>query len=222
VMATQNDVPYTSGDFAAIARAVKLDLIFVVKKGRFSSFQDVIKEEKQKPGSLTYASWGAKSISHMAGELVNLEMGIKMQHVPFTGGAKALAAVLGGHVDVIISTLSTCMPNIRAGNLACLAIASDSRVGDLPQIPTIKELGYPEVVIVGSDGFVTGSKVPKERLAIIRAAFEKSIKDPDIDEALKKAGMIPAYLSGENYQKWLASNLAVMEKIAAKAGIMKD
>jgi tripartite-type tricarboxylate transporter receptor subunit TctC len=219
LLATESNVPYTLKDFSGVARAVTIPIIFVTKKGRFATLQDVIKEAKQKPGVLTYSSWGAKSTSHLIGELFNQVAGIKLKHVPFSGGGKQMAAMLGGHVDMAISTPSTTMPHIRGGNLIGLAITSNSREVELPEVATMKELGFPEATFVSFDGFAAGSKVPKDRLAIINAAFEKSIKDPEVQELLKKNGMPAAYLNGEDYDKLLANNLSFMKKIADSAGI---
>lgn len=212
-------IPYTLKEFSGLARAAIVPLVVVTKKGRFENFESLVKEAKQKPGVIMFGSWGSKSTSHIVGELINQEMGIKMKHIPFDSGAKSLVAVLGGHIDIAVSTPSTSLSNLKAGTITALAVTTPNRVDDIPEAPTLKELGYPDATFASYDGFVTSSKVPKERLAILQSAFEKSMKDPEVQEALKKFGMVPAFLSGKDYEAFLASNLDTLKKVATKAGI---
>ena len=130
-----------------------------------------------------------------------------------------MTAVLGGHIDMAVSTISTSISNLRAGTLAGLAVTTASRVEDVPDVPTMKELGYPDATFASYDGFMTSSKVPKDRLAIILDAFEKSLKDIEIQSAIKKAGMVPGFLSGPEYDAFLASQLDLLKRVANKAGI---
>jgi tripartite-type tricarboxylate transporter receptor subunit TctC len=212
-------IPYSLKDISGIARAVIVPLVVVTKKGRFENFESLVKEAKQKPGMIMFGSWGSKSTSHIMGELINQVTGIKMKHIPFDSGAKSLVAVLGGHIDIAISTPSTSLSNLRAGTITALAVTSPNRLDDIPGVPTLKELGYPEATFTSYDGFITSSKVPKERLAILQVAFEKSLKDIEVQEALKKAGMVPAFLSGKDYEAFLESNLEMLKEVAIKAGI---
>ena len=219
LLATSDKIPYTLSEFSGIARAVIVPLVVFTKKGRFENFEGLVKEAKQKPGMIMFGSYGAKSSVHMLGELLSQVIGIKMKHVPFDGDSKAFVGVLGGHVDIGITTPSTILANLKAGTITVLAVATPNRLENLPDAPTLKELGYPEATFTAYDGFVTSSKVPKERLTIIQSAFEKSLKDPEVNEALKKAGMFPGFLSGKDYDAFLASNLDILKQTAAKAGI---
>jgi tripartite-type tricarboxylate transporter receptor subunit TctC len=219
ILATSDKIPYTLKDFAAIGRAAIVPLVLFTKKGRFETFADFVKEAKQKPDVIMFGSFGAKSSTHMLGELVSQVCGVKMKHVPFEGDSKAFVAVLGGHVDIGISTPTTILSNIKAGGVTALAAATPNRLENLPDVPTLKELGYPDATFVAFDGFVASSKVPADRLSIIQAAFERALKDPEVQEGLKRGGMVPGYLSGKEYDSFLASTLETLKKTAAKAGI---
>lgn len=223
ILATSEKIPYRLEEFSGIARAVIVPHVFVSQKGRFENFESFIKEVKQKPGVMTFGSWGAKSTAHIMGELISQIAGLKMKHVPFDGGAKGLAAVMGGHIDVAITTPSTSLSNLRAGTLTGLAVSSENRLeGLLPDIPTLAELGYSQASFYSFDGFGISSKVPLERLSIIRSAFEKVIKDPETQEALKKAGMIPNILIGNDYDAFLLKNLSIVKNVAIKADLIKN
>jgi tripartite-type tricarboxylate transporter receptor subunit TctC len=213
------NIPYTLKDFSGLARAATLPFCIVTKKGRFENFEGFVKEAKQKPGTLAFASYGAKGASHIMGELINQVAGIKVKHVPFDSGAKAAVGALGGHVDIAILTTGSALSNVKAGTLTALAVSSENRAADYPDTPSLKELGYAKATFITFDGFVTSSKVPAEQLSIIQSAFEKSIKLPEIQEGLKKGGMIPGYLSGEEYDVFLKKSLDIMNQVAIEAKI---
>jgi tripartite-type tricarboxylate transporter receptor subunit TctC len=168
-----------------------------------------------------YGSYGAKGASHILGELVLQSAGIRMKHIPFEGEAKEFVAVLGGHVDVAFSTAAIVSANIKNGTITALAVAGPNRSEKFPDVPTLKELGYPEAVLSAYDGFITSSKVPADRLSILRDAFQKGINDPTIQESLKNFSYMPGYLNGKEYETFLADNLDVVKKTAIKAG-MRD
>jgi tripartite-type tricarboxylate transporter receptor subunit TctC len=211
--------PYSLDDFAPVARAVVNPLLIVTKKGRFANLDAMIKEAKEKPDTITFGSWGVKSPGHLYGELLAQTAGIKIRHIAFDGGSKAMLSALGGHTDLAIVTIPTAKSNVKAGQLTALAITGDARDDDLLDVASIKELGLPGAVYVSFDGFVAGAKVPKERLAIIRDAFQKALNDPKVRDELKKAGSDPGYLSAADYDVFLKRNLETLKRIATKAGI---
>jgi tripartite-type tricarboxylate transporter receptor subunit TctC len=222
LLATSKQVPYQLKDLSGIARGTVYTLVLYTKKGRFENFADLVKEAKQKPDGIKYASFGSKSASHFFGELINQELNIKMKHIPFDGESKVVPAVLGGHIDVGIGSPVTTVSNLKAGTITVLAQAGKDRWPDLPDVPTIAELGYKGATFEAFDGFVTSSKVPTDRLSILQAAFEKALSDPEVQQQIKRTGQNPGYLSGRDYDALLANNLKMLEKVAAKAGIQKD
>jgi len=222
LLATSLKIPYSLNDFSSIARTVRLPLIIIAKKGRFNDFAAFIKEAKDKPNTLTFASWGANSSSHLTGELIAQVAGVKLKHVPFQGGTKSMVAVMGGHTDIAVATLTTCLPNIRAGNLVVLAVSSKTRAKDVPEAPTLAELGFPNATYEAYDGLVASSKVPRERLVILQQAAEKSLKDPDVQKAMEKIGLDPFYMSGAEYDALLAKSLDLLKQIVQGAGIARN
>jgi tripartite-type tricarboxylate transporter receptor subunit TctC len=222
LLATRTNLTYSLNDFSAIARTVRLPLIIVAKKGRFNDFASFIKEAKEKPNTLSFASWGTNSSSHLIGELIALVSGIKIKHVPFQGGTKGMVAVLGGHTDIVVATLSTCLPHIKAGTLTCLAVSSRIRSKDVPDAPTLTELGFGDATYEAYDGLVTGSKVPKERITILQNAVEKSLKDQEVQKALEKVGLEPMFMSGPDYDALIAKELERLTRVVRDAGIMKE
>lgn len=219
ILAIGKKTPFSLDDVAGLARGVTNTLVIVAKKGRFENFQDLAKAAKDKPGSISFASWGNKTPSHFYVEMLAQQLGTKVKHIAFDGGAKAMVAAMGGHVDAAVVTVTTAKTNIQAGNLVALAVTSEERAEALPEVPSIKEAGLPEAVYVSFDGFITGSKVPADRLEMLQGAFAKALNDPQIQAELRKTGSDPAYLSGAAYDAVLRSNLKILRETATKAGI---
>lgn len=219
VLAIGQKPPYSLDDVAPVARGVVNPLLVVTKKGRFASLDAMIREAKAKPDTITFGSWGVKSPGHIYGELLAQSAGIKLRHIAFDGGSKAMLSALGGHVDLAVVTIPTAKSNVKGGQLTALAITGDQRDDDLADVATIKELGLPDAVYVSFDGFMMGSKVPKERQAVIRDAFQKALNDPKVRDELKKAGSEPGFLNGPDYEAFLKRNLETLKRVATKAGI---
>lgn len=211
---------YTLDDIATLGMSTTNTLALVSAPGRYAGFEGFLKELKEKPAeSVSMASWGPKSPSHFYIELLAQQLGAKVLHVPFEGGNNAMLGAMGNHVDVAVVTAATALPSVRSGKLEVLAVTSAERASDLPDVPSIKELGYPDAVYVSFDGFATSSKVPADRLQILRSAMAKVLQDPEYQQAIKKLGADPKFLSGEQYDAFVRENLEKLRNVAAIAGI---
>ena len=219
-LATNDDAPYSLKNFSGIVRSDLSYILMVTKKGRFKSFDELLKKAK-KSNTLTFASWGTNSMSHLFGEFINWQFGIKMKHVPFAGGAPAMAAALGGHVDVALVSEHTAISNIKAGTLTCLLVSGEERAKSLPNSPTLRKFGLDKKVQIPEiyEGFVTSSKVPEERVAILSRAYVKALNDPEVKKVMLKRGMIPAPLTYKEYDIYLKNMLNTLEEIAGKVGL---
>lgn len=204
---------YTLDDVSALARATINPLILVAKKGRFASFEAFVKEAREKPDTITFGTWGLRSPAHFYGEMIGQQIGGKLRHIPFDSGSKAMLAALGGQIDVAVATAATAKSNINAGQLMGLLVSTDYKLPDIPSVESIKTLGYPNAVYVSFEGFVTGSKVPPDRVAILRQAFDKILNDPKVKGALADGGAEPGYQSGPQYEQHLRRNLVTLSEI---------
>ena len=206
---------YTLDDVSSLARATINPLLLVAKKGRFASFEAFVKEAREKPDTITFGTWGQRSPAHFYGEMIGQTIGGKLRHIPFDSGSKAMLAALGGQIDVAVATAATAKANINAGTLIGLLVSTDYKLMDIPSVESIKTLGYPNAVYVSFEGFVTGSKVPADRVAILRQAFEKILNDPKVKAALADGGAEPSYQSGPQYEEHLRKNLVTLSSIMA-------
>ncbi|MGB6103105.1 MAG: tripartite tricarboxylate transporter substrate binding protein [Pusillimonas sp.] len=217
-----NKPNYTIDDATGLGRAIINPLLLVSKKGRFENFEAFVKEAKEKPDTLTFATWGPRSPAHFYGEMIAQSAGIKIRHIPYDSGSKAMLAALAGQVDVAVSTVATSKEQIHAGGLTGLFVSTADRLPDLPDIQSITALGHPNAVYVSFEGFVTSSKVPADRINVLRQAFAQILNDPKTKSALASAGGVPSYMDGPQYDEFLRKNLDTLRDIAATVKIDED
>lgn len=179
-------------DLAPITMGVNFPNVLVVNASKgIKTFAEFIAYAKKNPGQLDYASTGAGSASHLAGELMDDMAKIETVHVPYKGGAPALQDLLGGRVAMYYSTLSTSQPYIDNGKLIPLATTGPKRLPQLPKVPTIAESGYPGYSATNWYAFVASSKVPAPLLERWNAELVKVLRSPDVAADLNKHGMPP-------------------------------
>lgn len=179
-------------DLAPITMGVNFPNLLVVNADLgIKTFADFIAYAKKHPGKLDYASTGAGSASHLAGELMDDMAKIDTVHVPYKGGAPALQDLLGGRVALYYSTLNTAQAHIDNGKLIPLASTGAQRLPQLPKVPTIAESGYPGYSASNWYAFVASSKVPTPLLERWNTELVKVLKSPDVVAELNKHGMPP-------------------------------
>jgi tripartite-type tricarboxylate transporter receptor subunit TctC len=179
-------------DLAAVSGGVNFPNVLVAHKALgVKNLAEFVALEKKKPGSLDFASTGAGSASHLAGELFNQRAGIEMVHVPYKGGAPALQDLLGERVASYFSAPPTAMPHIEAGKLVPLATTGPSRPAYLPNIPTVAEAGYPGFEALNWYAFVAPGKTPEPLLDRWNQEIVKVLNDAEVKAALNQHGLTP-------------------------------
>jgi tripartite-type tricarboxylate transporter receptor subunit TctC len=153
------------------------------------SVPELIAYAKANPGKLTIASAGVGSPHHLIGEFFRERAGISITHVPYKGAVQYIADLLGGQVDLAISTITPALPHVQAGRLRPLGVSSATRSSALPDVPTIAEQGLPGFDEKPWTCFVTNAGVPPAVLEKLRAAYKTTIEDPEVAAALRKAGI---------------------------------
>src|SRR5690606_18601863 len=148
-LALKKQLPYDPvGSFESIAKLHELPLLMVTGPAlSVTSFDDFIKRVKTQDENYTFASAGPGSVSHLAGEVMKIELNTPMTHIPYKGGGAAMPDLLSGQVHSMLETIPNTLPHVRAKRLQALAITSEARPKDLPDVPTVKELGYPGLSI---------------------------------------------------------------------------
>ncbi|MXN31815.1 tripartite tricarboxylate transporter substrate binding protein [Delftia sp. CH05] len=198
-------------DLAPISGGVNFPNVLVVHKGAgVKTLAEFVAKARKNPGTVDYASTGAGSASHLAGELFNQRAGIDMVHVPYKGGAPALQDLLGERVTSYFAAPPTALPHIEAGKLIPLATTGLTRPAYMPDIPTVAEAGYPGVEALNWYAFVAPGKTPKPMLDRWNTEIVKVLNDPGVKDALNKHGLTPqpttraefAAFMKKEYEQW--------------------
>jgi tripartite-type tricarboxylate transporter receptor subunit TctC len=151
------------------------------------SIADIVRMAKEKPGQITYASFGTGGMAHLAMVQFELRGGVKLTHVPYKGGAPALADVMGGHVPLYFSGINSVLPHLKTVRLRAIAVSSTSRSRALPHVPTVAET-YPDFEAGVTPAVWLPARTPPEIVSRLHAALVKVINTPKFRQAAERDG----------------------------------
>jgi tripartite-type tricarboxylate transporter receptor subunit TctC len=210
---------YKLKDFAPIALLTADPTILVIKKeAPWKTLADFVADAKKRPNEIKYSSSGVYGTMHVAMEMFAHSAGIKLRHIPTGGGGPALTALLGGHVDCLSGGPNVSIPHIKAGAVRVLANWGDKRLPALPDIPTIKELGYKDVEFYIWSGFFAPVATPPAAIKVLREATAKAVQVPDFKAAMEKMETPIYYLDGPEFQKFWDSDAERLIKAVRNIG----
>ncbi|HEX6209340.1 MAG TPA: tripartite tricarboxylate transporter substrate binding protein [Methylomirabilota bacterium] len=210
---------FTVDQFAPIALISADPTILVVRaESPWKTAREFIDDAKKRPGQISYSSSGIYGTLHMATELLSHAAGIKLRHVPHAGAGPALTALLGGHVDALASGPVVVLPHIKAGKLRALAGWGDTRVAALPDVPTFKELGYPDAEFYIWAGVFAPRGTPEPVLARLREATRAAVAEPEFKAAMDKLQTPIAFKQGAEFQKFFDADARRLAEGVRKVG----
>jgi tripartite-type tricarboxylate transporter receptor subunit TctC len=210
-------------DFAPVALIGSAPYALIVRADSpLRSVADLLARAKADPGKLTYASAGAGSALHLAGELFKSKAGVNLLHVPYKGAAPAMTALLGGEVDVTFSSLSEVQPMLQAGRVRALAVTSPQRTARLPNVPTLREAGVPDYQVTGWYGLYVRNGLPPETLAKLQAAAHASLRSEAMRQQLQRNGLDPAQGDAREAQEMLEGETQRWGTVIRGANIRPD
>ena len=198
-------------DLAPISGGVYFPNVLVVHKGAgVKNLKEFVALAKKSPGKVDFASTGAGSASHLAGELFNQRAGVEMVHVPYKGGAPALQDLLGERVTSYFAAPPTALPHVQTGKLVPLATTGLTRPAYMPDIPTVAEAGYPGFEALNWYAFVAPGKTPAAILDRWNVEIVKALNDEGVKKALNDHGLTPqpttrqelAAFMKKEYEQW--------------------
>ncbi|WP_251862980.1 tripartite tricarboxylate transporter substrate binding protein [Achromobacter sp. Marseille-Q4962] len=176
-------------DLTAIGLVADAPLVLVVPaNSRLKTFDDMIAEAKAHPGALNFASSGNGTVAHLAAVQLQNAAGIKLTHIPYKGAAQAANDLIGGQIDMYLSSVPTLIGHVRNGKMRALAVTSAERAPDLPDVPTIGERGYPGFEAVTWFGLAAPAGVPKDIVQRLNAEFNKALETPDLAAKYREQG----------------------------------
>ncbi|MFZ3358876.1 MAG: tripartite tricarboxylate transporter substrate binding protein [Xanthobacteraceae bacterium] len=193
------------------------NVLVASKQSGFKTVADLVAAAKAKPGTLTFASAGVGSSSHMAGEKFRLAAKIDVRHIPFREGG--LTEVMAGRIDYYFIPLAAAASALASGKLSVLAVSTAKRSALLPDAPTVAEAGYPDAESNFWVGLSAPAKTPSAIVDKIHDATEKALQVEAVKDKLAKLGVVPELMSVAQFDKFFKDDLDATVKLAKDADI---
>jgi tripartite-type tricarboxylate transporter receptor subunit TctC len=207
-------------DFVAISPVAAIPFVLVANPSLpASNLGELIALAKASPGKIAYASAGAGTSNHLAGELLASAAQVNLLHVPYKGSAPALNDVLAGHVPIMFDLLATSLPNVQAGKLKALAVTSRERTALLPNVPTARESGLRDFEVTAWFGIFAPAGTPAPVVTRLNTDLTAVLQAPDLQKHLRELGADPETGSPEAYARFVRSEAGKWSAVTQKAGL---
>jgi len=217
----QEKVPYDSTkNLQAITLVAKVpELLVVATNVPANNLKELIDLAKAKPGTVNFASSGPGSMPHLAGEMLKITAKVDITHVPYRGAAPAVNDLLAQQVQMVFLDLPVLLPQVAAGKLKPIAVATTERVPSLPNVPTTAEAGMPEVQAENWYGMVAAAGTPPAIVAKLHSAAVEAMRSPDVKEKLAAQGATLVGNSPEEFGAFIKSEIEKRAKVLKAANI---
>jgi tripartite-type tricarboxylate transporter receptor subunit TctC len=202
--------------------AVMPNVLVVAANSPYRSVKDVIAAMQQQPGALKYASSGIGSTQHIAGEAFALATGTKGIHVPYKGSSQAHVDIIGGDVTMMFDSTSSAMGQIKGGKFRALAVMSERRTAEMPDVPTMSEAGVKGVDVQTWYGLYVTAGTPKPVVEALTAELARVLRLPDVQARIKGMGGDVGTLTGESFAEMNRQEFERFRKLVKDASIKAE
>lgn len=210
-------------DFSPVSLVARTPNLLVVHPSvPARSVSELIALAKAQPAKLNFSSSGTGRASHMAAERFKLMAGINLTHIAYQGTGPAVTAVIAGEVELIFGTIPSVLPHVKSGRLKALGIGSLTRSSVIPEIPTIAETGLPGYEADTWYGLVAPAATPRPIIRMLNEATLKSLQSPDTRARFLSDGSEPAGSTPEEFQRFMAAEVARWGKVVQSAGLRAE
>lgn len=207
-------------DIEPIVLVAKVPNILVASKNTpYNDLKAFVDYAKANPGKVNYGSSGAGTSIHLAGELFKQQAGIDMLHIPFSGSGPSMTALVGGQTDVVFENMPAAVPQIKAGKIKAFAVTTDKRSPAFPDVPTLKESGYPNFNVSSWFGLVAPKGTPKPIIDKINATVEKILAKPEVIKQLEGLGATAEKNTPEEFAKFVSDETKTWSEVIRKGNI---
>ncbi len=215
------NLPYdTFRDFAPVIQTSINTFGMVVNPSLpVRSVKDVVALATSHRGELLYGSFGTGNMTHLAAELFSLQTGVKLLHVPFKGESPSVVALLSGEIAVMVTPMQAFAPYVRSGRLRLLATCGDKRSVAFPDVPSMTELGYPNMVMSGWSGILAPAGTSPEIINKMQQEVARLLLVPETREYLIQQGAEPVASSPEQFAAFIKSEMAKWSKVIKAAAL---
>jgi len=210
--------------FIPVAMIANVPQVLVVNPQRVSArnAKDFIALMKKNPGKYNYASAGSGTVHHLAGELFKIQTGTFITHIPYRGAGPAMNDLLAGQIDLEFDGLATSAPQINAGKLVAIAVASNKRSTAIPNVPTFKEASLPDYEVSTWYSVFAPAGTPKPIVDKMIAEVQKALNNPKLKSIWEKNGSDTPNLYGEAFGKQVSADITRWSAVVKKSGAQLD
>jgi tripartite-type tricarboxylate transporter receptor subunit TctC len=209
---------YTRDQLTGIARVnAEPSILTVPADAPWKTVKDLVEDARRRPGEIVFTSSGLYGASHVPMEMFLHAAGIKMRHLPTTGGGPMMNAILGGHAKVVMSTTALVAPHMKAGKLRLLAHTGATPIGAFPEVPSLRAVGY-DVDYTAWAGLVAPRDTPAPVIKILRDAMRQAMKEPEVVNAYTKVEMPVAYMDADQFNPWWDADARRLAAVVQKIG----
>ncbi|MBH1963226.1 MAG: tripartite tricarboxylate transporter substrate binding protein [Comamonadaceae bacterium] len=216
-------LPYARSDLAPVSQLTNTSLVLVTGRPGITNVKQLVTSGQDKNAPLTFASSGVGSAAHLLGERFSRSSGMtSTQHVAYKGSAEAVSDLLAGRVGYMFDAVSAMGAHIKSGRLTALAVTGGSRSPLLPEAPSVREAGYPEMVAYAWSGLLAPAKTPKAIVDKLALTISEVLKDPELVAKLASISTDPVGSSPADFEKFLISESDVNGKVIKALNISLD
>ena len=215
------DLHYKLSDFIPLCKYANSPNVILVKKDSpYKTFNDLIAGAKKNPGKLTCATAGMGTAAQFSLEIIKIQAGVDIAHLPYKSGGEVITSLLGGQVDMASQGLPSALGPMKSGDLRALG-STFGKIPGFPAVPTMEELGYPRAVLGVWVGYFLPAGTPKPIVDKVSSALEKAMKNPTVVKNLENSGQVLDYQDAPAFSKFLAEEYKTLEDVAKKAKMIK-
>lgn len=210
-------------DLVHVAQIIETPLVLIVPQASpFKTLDELIGYAKAHPGKLNFGSGGQASSTHLAAEVFKNEAGIALTHIPYRGAGAALADVMAGQIDVLVTAAPTAIPPVQGGRVRALAVSGDSRLEALPQVPTFAQAGLPSYQVLNWFGLAAPKGTPDAIVQRMNRLVDQIMNDPAMRQQLVAQGARHRDMSAAQFGEYVDQQVTLWADVGRRVGIKPE
>jgi tripartite-type tricarboxylate transporter receptor subunit TctC len=210
-------------DFKAVGLTMSVPMAIAVHPSvPAKNLEELIALARARPGELSYGTPGIGTTHHVMGEMLRQAAKINITHAPFQGGAQSLTAVSGGHISMVYGNATEVAPSVKTGKIRAIVVTGAERAEVMPEVPTMREAGFPELEATNWSGLVVAAATPPAIIARLNAELVSALRSAEVREKFRSFGIDPTPGTAEQFAAFLQSESVRYTRVVREAGVKAD